>query len=83
MVLQLRRVHPVLGVVRRVLVEVWHEDRLRVRRLDVFAGAAVAVAAGADFLGTECQCILGFGFFFFFWQLVMIKGMNGVEGRTK
>lgn len=81
MVLQLRRVHPVLGVVRRVLVEVWHEDRLRVRRLDVFAGAAVAVAAGADFLGTECQYILGL--FFFFLRLVMVKGMNGVEGRTK
>jgi len=47
-VLQLRGVHPVLGVVRRVLVQVGHEDRLRVRGLDVLAGAAVAVAAGAD-----------------------------------
>lgn len=48
MVLQLRRVHAVFVVVRRVLVQVWHEDGLRVGRLDVLAGAAVAVTAGAD-----------------------------------
>jgi hypothetical protein len=49
-VLQLGGVHAVLGVVGRVLVEVGHEDGLAVGRLDVFSGAAVAVAAGADFL---------------------------------
>ena len=48
MVLQLRRVHAVLGVVRRVLVEVGQEDGLRVRGLDVLARAAVAVPACAD-----------------------------------
>lgn len=48
-VLQLRGVHPVLGVVGRVLVQVGHEDGLAVRGLDVLARAAVAVAAGADF----------------------------------
>lgn len=36
-VLQLARVHAVLGVKGRVLVQVRHEDRLRVRGLDVFA----------------------------------------------
>lgn len=50
MVLELGRVHAVLGVVSWVLVEVGHEDRLRVRGLDVFSGAAVSVSAGADFL---------------------------------
>ena len=62
MVLQLGRIHLVLGVVGRVLVEVGEEDRLGVGGLDVFAGAAVAVAAGADFVvegavdlwGLEC-----------------------------
>ena len=49
-VLQLLLVHAALGVVRRVLVEVRHEDRLRVGWLDVLATAAVAVAAGADFV---------------------------------
>ena len=49
-VLQLARVHLVLGVVGRVLVEVGQEDGLRVRGLDVLAAAAVAVAAGADFV---------------------------------
>lgn len=49
-VLQLRGVHPVLGVVGGVLVEVGHEDGLAVGGLDVFSGAAVAVTAGADFL---------------------------------
>ena len=50
MVLQLRRVHFVFGVVGWVLVEVGEEDGLAVGGLDVFAGAAVAVAAGADFV---------------------------------
>lgn len=48
MVLQLARVHAALVVVGRVLVQVGHEDGLRVRGLDVLARAAVAVAAGAD-----------------------------------
>ena len=47
-VLQLARVHLVLGVVGRVLVQVGEEDGLRVGGLDVLAAAAVAVAAGAD-----------------------------------
>lgn len=47
-VLQLRGVHAVLGVEGRVLVQIGHEDGLRVRRLDVLATAAVAVAAGTD-----------------------------------
>ena len=50
MVLQLRRIHLVFGIVRRVLVEVGEEDGLGVGGFDVFAGAAVAVAAGADFV---------------------------------
>jgi len=37
-----------LGVVRGVLVHRGQQDGLRVRRLDVFPGAPVAVAAGAD-----------------------------------
>jgi len=49
-VLHLLCIHLVLGVVRRVLVEVGEEDGLRVGWLDVFARAAVAVAAGADFV---------------------------------
>ena len=50
MVLQLRRVHLVFRIVGRVLVEVGQQDRLRVGRFDVFARAAVAVSAGADFV---------------------------------
>lgn len=50
MVLQLARVHLVLRVVRRVLVQVGQEDRLRVGGFDVLAAAAVAVPAGADFV---------------------------------
>ena len=46
--LHLLRVHLVLGVVRRVLVQVGQENRLRVRRLHMLSRAAVAVAAGAD-----------------------------------
>jgi len=49
-VLQLTRVHLVLGIVGWVLVQVGKEDGLRVGGLDVFSGAAVAVAAGADFV---------------------------------
>ena len=50
MVLQLARVHLVFGVVGRVLIQVGQEDRLRVGGFDVFATAAVAVPAGADFV---------------------------------
>lgn len=65
-VLHLAGVHLALGVVGRVLVHVRHEDGLRVRGLDVLAGAAVTVSAGADLvveraidlvlLGTENGC---------------------------
>ena len=48
MVLQLGRVHLVLRVVRRVLVQVRQQYRLRVRRFDVLARTPVAVPAGAD-----------------------------------
>lgn len=58
MVLQLAGVHPVLGVVGRVLVEVRHEDRLAVRRLDMLPRAAVAVAARAYFLASLLACVL-------------------------
>jgi hypothetical protein len=37
MVLDLARVHLVLWVVGGILVEIWHQDGLRVRRLDVLA----------------------------------------------
>lgn len=47
-VLQLRGVHLVLGVVGRVLVQVGQQDRLRVRGLDVFARAPIAVPARTD-----------------------------------
>ena len=50
MVLQLRGREAGLVVVGRVLVEVGQQDGLRVGGLDVFARAAVAVAAGADFV---------------------------------
>jgi len=46
--LHLLRIHLVLGVVRRVLVQVRQQDRLRVRRLDVFSRAAVAMTARAN-----------------------------------
>lgn len=49
-VLELRGVHAVLGVEGGVVVQVGHQDRLRVRRLDVLARAPVAVAAGANFV---------------------------------
>lgn len=60
MILQLRGVHPVLGVVGGVLVEVGHEDGLAVGGLDVFSRAAVAVTAGADFLS---RWLLAFNIF--------------------
>jgi len=49
-VLQLRRCHFVAGCVCGILVEVGQKDSLRVRGLDMFAGAAIAVAAGADLI---------------------------------
>lgn len=61
-ILQLRGVHPVLGVVGGVLVEVGHEDGLAVGGLDVLSGAAIAVATGADFL---IAGVLAFSYFFF------------------
>lgn len=47
-VLHLTGVHLVLGVVGRVLVHVGHQDGLRVRGLDMFAGASVSVSACTD-----------------------------------
>lgn len=35
--------------VRRVIINVCEQDRLRELRLDVFSGTAVAVSTGADF----------------------------------
>lgn len=49
-VLQLARIHLVLGVVRRILVEVRKEDGLRVGRLDMFARTPIAVTACSDFV---------------------------------
>jgi hypothetical protein len=49
-VLQLRGRHARLAIVGGVLVEVGQQDCLTVGGLDVFARAAVAVAAGADFV---------------------------------
>jgi len=46
--LHLLRIHLVLGVVGGVLVEVRQQYRLRVGWLDMFARAAVAVAARSD-----------------------------------
>ena len=66
MVLQLAAVHPVLRIEGGILVHVGHQDGLRVRRLDVFPRASVAVSAGANFvvegaidlvlLGAENRC---------------------------
>lgn len=47
-ILQLRGVHLIFGVIGGVLVEVGEENGLRVRGLDVFSGAAIAVATGAN-----------------------------------
>lgn len=60
MVLELRRVHLDLGVVGRVLVEIWQQDRLAVGGLDVFARAAVAVPTGADFVVEGAVDFIGF-----------------------
>jgi hypothetical protein len=49
-VLELGGVHAVLRIVRRVLVEVGHENGLTVGGLDVLSGAAVAVSTSTDFL---------------------------------
>lgn len=49
-VLKLVRVHLIFGIIRRILVEVWEKDGLRVRGLDMFARAAVSVSACADFV---------------------------------
>lgn len=48
MVLQLTGVHLVLWIVCRVLIEVWEENRLAVRWLDVFARTSIAVATRAN-----------------------------------
>lgn len=76
MILQLRGVHPVLGVVGGVLVEVGHEDGLAVGGLDVFSGAAIAVAAGADFLSR--WLVLGF-----FFTLLFLKNAGAQVKLTK
>ncbi len=60
MVLQLASVHLVLGIVGGVLVEVGKEDRLTVGGLDVFSGATVAVAAGANFVVEGAIYFVGF-----------------------
>ena len=49
-ILQLRGVHAILGIERRVVVEVRHEDGLRVRRLDMFPTASISVTTCADFV---------------------------------
>jgi hypothetical protein len=60
-VLQLASIHLILRVVGRVLVEVGEQDRLGVGRLDVLAGTAVAVPAGADFVVEGTVDLVGFG----------------------
>ena len=50
MVLELRRVHSVLRIICRVLVQVGHKNGLTVGRLDVLSRAAIAVTTSADFL---------------------------------
>lgn len=47
-ILQLRGVHLIFGVIGRVLVEVWEENGLGVRGLDVFSRAAITVATGSN-----------------------------------
>jgi hypothetical protein len=54
-VLQLRRIHSIFRIVSRVLVEVGHQDRLAVGRLDMFSRAAIAMAASTDFLRKRGQ----------------------------
>jgi hypothetical protein len=65
--LHLLRVHLVLGVVGRVLVEVGQQDRLRVRRLDVLARASVAVPACANLVVETAV------------DLVLLRAENGRE----
>lgn len=60
MVLQLTRIHLVLGIVGRVLVQVGEQDRLTVGGLDVFSRAAVAVAARADLVVERAVYFVGF-----------------------
>ena len=55
-VLQLRRIHLVLRVERRVLVQVWQQDRLAIRRLHVFPRAPVPVPACTN-LVIERACL--------------------------
>lgn len=49
-VLQLARIHLVLGVECRVLIHVREEDGLRVGRFDMLSRAPVAMAAGSDLI---------------------------------
>jgi len=60
-ILQLRSIHLVLGIVGGVLVEVGQQDGLAVGGLDVFSRAAVAVAAGTDFVVEGAVYFVGFG----------------------
>lgn len=60
-VLQLRRVHLVLGVVGWVLVQVRQQDGLRIGGLDVLARAAVAVPARPNFVVEGAVDLIGFG----------------------
>lgn len=60
-VLQLAGIHLVLRIVGRVLIEVGKQDGLGVGRLDVLAGTAVAVPAGADFVVEGTVNLVGFG----------------------
>lgn len=58
-VLQLARVHLNLRVVRRVLVEVWQQDGLAVRGLDVLARAPVAMSARPDLVVERAVDLVG------------------------
>ncbi len=60
MILQLTRIHLVLGIVGWVLVQVREQDRLAVGGLDVFSRAAVAVPACADFVIEGAVYFVGF-----------------------
>jgi hypothetical protein len=92
--LHLLRVHLVLRVVRRVLVEIGQQDGLRVRWLDVFPRAAVAVAAGADLvvegavdlvlLGTEDGGeVVGHGCALLGTVFECVSGARGVFGSRR
>ena len=69
-ILQLRWVHLILRVVGGVLVEVGQEDRLRVGGLDMFARAAIAVAAGTDFVvkGAVDLEVISRGFHYYYYR---------------